>query len=55
MASHTALLGIKERRSMAVLLLVAVAVMASYWVARFTHRSLVASETSVPYLQPVSP
>ena len=51
MPSHTTLLGIKERRSMAVLLLAAVAVMAAYWVAWFTHRSLVASETSVPYLQ----
>jgi hypothetical protein len=51
MPSHTALFGIKERRSMAVVLLVAVAVMAAYWVAWFTHRSLVASETSVPYLQ----
>jgi hypothetical protein len=51
MPSHTALFGIKERRSMAGLLLVAVAVMAAYWVAWFTHRSLVASETSVPYLQ----
>jgi hypothetical protein len=51
MPSHTALFGIKERRSMAVLLLVAVAMMAAYWVAWFTHRSLVASETSVPYLQ----
>jgi hypothetical protein len=51
MPSHTAFLGIKQRRSMAVLLLVAVGVMAVYWVAWFTHRSLVASETSVPYLQ----
>jgi hypothetical protein len=51
MSSHTALLGIKQRRSMAVLLMVAVAVMALYWVAWFTHRSLVASETSAPYLQ----
>src|ERR1035438_5662686 len=51
MPSHTAFFGIKERRSMAVLLMAAVGLMAAYWVAWFTHRSLVASETSVPYLQ----
>jgi hypothetical protein len=48
MSSHTALLGIKQRRSMAVLPLVAVGVMAAYWVAWFTHRSLLPDE-------PVSP
>jgi hypothetical protein len=42
---------VKDRRAMAVVLLVAVAVIVAYWVAWFTHRSLVASETSVPYVQ----
>jgi hypothetical protein len=36
---------------MATLLMVAVALIILYWVAWFTHRSLVASETSVPYMQ----
>ena len=36
---------------MAGLLLGAAVLMAAYWVAWFTHRSLVASETSVPYVQ----
>jgi hypothetical protein len=36
---------------MATLLLGAVALILAYWIAWFTHRSLVASETSVPYMQ----
>jgi hypothetical protein len=44
MSSHTPLLGIKQRRSMPVLPLVAVDVMADYWVAWFTRRSLLPVE-----------
>jgi hypothetical protein len=40
----------KERRAMAGLLAAAVIVV-TYWVAWFAHRSLVASETTVPYIQ----
>jgi hypothetical protein len=41
----------KERRVMAGLLVVAALVMVAYWVAWFAHRSLVASETGLPYTQ----
>jgi hypothetical protein len=44
MSSHTPLLGIKLGRSMAVLPLAAVDVMADYWVAWFTRRSLLPVE-----------
>jgi hypothetical protein len=36
---------------MATLLLVAAALIIGYWTAWYTHRSLVASETTVPYMQ----
>ncbi|HVB91625.1 MAG TPA: hypothetical protein VND70_05940 [Acidimicrobiales bacterium] len=39
------------RRSMAGLLIGAAVLVVAYWVAWFAHRSLVASETSVPYIQ----
>jgi hypothetical protein len=40
-----------DRRAMAVLLLGAFVLILAYWVAWFTRRSLVASETSAPYTQ----
>ena len=40
-----------ERRSVAAVLLVAALLITLYWVAWLTHRSLVASETSLPYTQ----
>jgi hypothetical protein len=51
MSTSAALIGTKERRSMATLLLVAAGLIVAYWVAWYTHRSVVASETSVPYVQ----
>jgi len=51
MPSAAAHLTDKSRRRVAVVLLVAVGVIALYWLAWFTHRSLVASESSVPYSQ----
>ncbi len=36
---------------MAAVLIAAVVLVVAYWVAWFTHRSLVASETTVPYQQ----
>jgi hypothetical protein len=41
----------KERRAMAGLLLAVAALIVAYWAAWLAHRSLVASETTVPYVQ----
>jgi hypothetical protein len=41
----------RARLRMVVLLLVATVLVVGYWVAWFTHRSLVASEHGVPYVQ----
>ncbi len=51
MPTKAARLTAKSRRGVAVVLLVAVGVIALYWLAWFTHRSLVATETSLPYMQ----
>ena len=41
----------RSRRAMAMLLLAAALLIVAYWLAWLTHRSLVASETSVGYYQ----
>ena len=41
----------RSRRAMATLLLVAALLIVAYWLAWLTHRSLVASETSLAYYQ----
>ena len=47
----TVTVGTRERRTMATLLLAAALLILAYWKARYAHRSLVASETTVPYTQ----
>jgi hypothetical protein len=47
----TVTVGTRERRAMAGLLLAAALLILAYWVAWYAHRSLVASETTVPYTQ----
>jgi hypothetical protein len=44
-------LGQRERRAMATLLIGTVVLIAAYWLAWLLHRSLVASETTMPYVQ----
>jgi hypothetical protein len=51
MAQTSVALTTNGRRSMAVLLVAAAVLIAAYWAAWFAHRSLVASETTVPYMQ----
>jgi hypothetical protein len=51
MAQGAEILGSKERRAMARLFIGAAVLIVAYWVAWFTHRSLVASETSLSYVQ----
>jgi hypothetical protein len=51
MASDAAEVSARAWRSVAALLMVAVTLIVVYWVAWFAHRSLVASETSAPYMQ----
>jgi hypothetical protein len=41
----------KDRQTMVTVLVVAAVIIILYWVAWFAHRSLVASETGVPYTQ----
>ena len=41
----------RTRRTAALVLLVAAGLIAAYWIAWLAHRSLVASETGVPYTQ----
>jgi hypothetical protein len=49
MSTSAVLIGTKERRSMATLLLGAVGLIAAFWAAWYTDRSVMASQTSVRY------
>jgi hypothetical protein len=51
MADPPATVSDNARRAVAVLLVVAATLIAAYWLAWMLHRSLVASETTVPYVQ----
>jgi hypothetical protein len=51
MAQSTPLVSDNARRAMALLLTTAAALICAYWLAWLLHRSLVASETTVPYVQ----
>jgi hypothetical protein len=51
MSPPAKLVSSRERQGMATVLLVAAGLIVAYWVAWFTRRSLVASESSVPYMQ----
>jgi hypothetical protein len=50
-ARSAATLDAGSRRTMAIILLVAALLIVAYWVAWLTHRSLVASETTLGYTQ----
>jgi hypothetical protein len=51
MAESTPLISDNARRAIAALLVTASALIALYWLAWLVHRSLVASATTVPYVQ----